>query len=126
MVLDNQVKLNSTITNLTKAEYLDSCDKALVLTATDWCNNVNENSTHLYNLEYVTTARFSKYMYERNLLDNIKFNAIINEMSKIKIILLGLLIVISLVLITQQVKAQTTQLKTYTESRRVLHFAISI
>lgn len=40
---------------------------------------------------------------------------IINEMSKIKIILLGSLIVISLVLITQHVKAQTTQLKTYTD-----------
>jgi hypothetical protein len=72
MVLDNRVKLNSTITNLTKAEYLDSCDKALVLTATDWCNNVNENSTRFIQSGVCDDPRFSKYMYERNLLDKIK------------------------------------------------------
>jgi hypothetical protein len=72
MVLDNQVKLNSTITNLTKAEYLDSCDKALVLTATGWCNNGNENSTRFMQSGVCDDPRFSKYMYERNLLDKIK------------------------------------------------------
>jgi hypothetical protein len=71
MVLDNQFKLNSTNSNLTKAEYLDSCDKALVITVTDWCNNVNENSTRFIQSGVCEDSRLSKYIYERNLWNRI-------------------------------------------------------
>jgi hypothetical protein len=71
MVLDNQIKLNSTNSNLTKAEYLDSCDKALVITVTDWCNNVNENSTRFIQSRVCEDSRLSKYIYERNLWSRI-------------------------------------------------------
>jgi hypothetical protein len=71
MVLDNQIKLNSTNSNLTKAEYLDSCDKALLIAITDWCNNINENSTRFTQSGVCEDSRLSKYIYERNLWNKI-------------------------------------------------------
>jgi hypothetical protein len=72
MVLDNQVKLNSTNSNLTKAQYLSNCDKALTITVSDWCHNLNEKSTKFIESGLCDDPGLSKYIYERNLLDKIK------------------------------------------------------
>jgi hypothetical protein len=70
MVLDNQ-DIPSTNSNLTKAQYLAACDKALIITVTDWCNNINENSTRFIQSGVCEDSRLSKYIYERNLWNKI-------------------------------------------------------